>query len=60
MNILPSWNEGSAKASIVDFVDRVTKEGGPDYIAPAERIDMSKDWKVVFPWHKSTSSPQCR
>jgi phosphoserine phosphatase len=35
---LPSWNEGPAKKSIIDFVDRVTKEGGPDYVSPAERI----------------------
>ncbi len=35
---LPSWNEGKSKAALVDFVARVIKEGGPDYVAPAERI----------------------
>ena len=35
---LPSWNDGAAKDSIIDFVARVTKQGGPDYVAPAERI----------------------
>ena len=35
---LPSWNDGAAKAAILDFVTRVTKEGGPDYVRPAERI----------------------
>ena len=35
---LPSWNEGPAKQSIVDFVAKVTKEGGPDFVLPAERI----------------------
>ncbi|MGE3144797.1 MAG: HAD family hydrolase [Pseudorhodoplanes sp.] len=35
---LPSWNDGAAKAAILDFVARVTKEGGPDYVRPAERI----------------------
>lgn len=35
---LPSWNEGSAKSSIIDFVTRVTAQGGPDFVAPAERI----------------------
>jgi hypothetical protein len=35
---LPSWNEGKTKQSIVDFVARVTKEGGPDFVPPAERI----------------------
>jgi phosphoserine phosphatase len=36
--ILPSWNAGPAKAAIVDFVTRVSQEGGPDYVPPAERI----------------------
>lgn len=35
---LPSWNDGAAKSAILDFVARVTKEGGPDYVPPAERI----------------------
>jgi hypothetical protein len=35
---LPSWNEGTAKESVVDFVMKVTKEGGPDFVPPAERI----------------------
>ena len=35
---LPSWNEGPTKHSILDFVASVTKDGGPDYVAPAERI----------------------
>jgi len=35
---LPSWNEGPAKAAIVDFVAKVTTAGGPDFVAPAERI----------------------
>ena len=35
---LPSWNDGPAKQAIVDFVERVTREGGPDYVAPSERI----------------------
>ena len=35
---LPSWNDGPSKAGIMDFVARVTAEGGPDYVPPAERI----------------------
>lgn len=35
---LPSWNDGAAKAAILDFVARVTREGGPDFVRPAERI----------------------
>jgi phosphoglycolate phosphatase-like HAD superfamily hydrolase len=35
---LPSWNDGVAKKSIVDFVARVTREGGPDFVPVPERI----------------------
>lgn len=35
---LPSWHEGAARAAILDFVARVTTEGGSDYVPPAERI----------------------
>jgi phosphoglycolate phosphatase-like HAD superfamily hydrolase len=35
---LESWNEGAAKTAILDFVARVTAEGGPDYVPPGERI----------------------
>jgi phosphoglycolate phosphatase-like HAD superfamily hydrolase len=35
---LPSWNDGPAKKAITDFVARVIKEGGPDFVAPADRV----------------------
>jgi hypothetical protein len=35
---LPSWNEGAAKRSIIDFVNRVTQPGSPDFVAPEQRI----------------------
>jgi hypothetical protein len=35
---LPSWNVGAAKAAIVDFVGRVTREGGPDFVPVEQRI----------------------
>jgi hypothetical protein len=35
---LPSWNDGAAKKSIVDFVGRITKEGGSDFVPVPERI----------------------
>jgi phosphoserine phosphatase len=35
---LPSWNDGTAKASITAFVGKVTKEGTPDFVPPADRI----------------------
>lgn len=34
---LPSWNASAAKSAVLDFVARVTKEGGADYVQPAER-----------------------
>ncbi len=37
-NPLPSWNDGAAKTAIVDFVARVTRRGGADFVAPADRI----------------------
>jgi len=35
---LPSWNDGAAKRSVTDFVNRVTTAGDPDFVAPPERI----------------------
>ena len=36
--VLPSWNDSESKEAIVRFVTGVTLEGGPDFVAPAERI----------------------
>ncbi|HEY7230813.1 MAG TPA: HAD family hydrolase [Pseudolabrys sp.] len=35
---LPSWNDGAAKKSIIDFVARVTAQGSPDFVPPERRI----------------------
>jgi phosphoglycolate phosphatase-like HAD superfamily hydrolase len=35
---LPSWNDTATKKAIVTFVERVTKQGSPDLVPPAERI----------------------
>ena len=35
---LPSWNDTPTRGAIVDFVQRVSQEGGPDHVPPAERI----------------------
>jgi len=35
---LPSWNEGAAKAAIVNFVARVTAEGSADFVPVTQRI----------------------
>jgi phosphoglycolate phosphatase-like HAD superfamily hydrolase len=35
---LASWNDGPAKSAIIDFVARITAEGGPGYVEPQERV----------------------
>ncbi len=35
---LPSWNDGPAKQSIVDFVKETTDPANPKFVPPAERI----------------------
>lgn len=35
---LPSWNGGKAKQAILDFVGKVTQEGGPDFVPSERRI----------------------
>ena len=35
---LPSWNDSAAKSAILDFVARVTKQGGTEFVPPAGRI----------------------
>jgi hypothetical protein len=35
---LDTWNDGAPKEAIVKFVAEVTREGGPQFVPPAERI----------------------
>jgi hypothetical protein len=35
---LPSWNQGPARQAILEYVERVTRDGSPDRVAPGERI----------------------
>jgi hypothetical protein len=35
---LPSWNDSRSKTAILDFVARVTKDGGPDFVPLEDRI----------------------
>jgi phosphoserine phosphatase len=35
---LPSWNDTATKKAIVNFVERVTKQGSSEFVARAERI----------------------
>src|SRR6218665_3855603 len=35
---LPSWNDGTLKSDIIAYVEKVTKEGSPDFIPVENRI----------------------
>ena len=35
---LPSWNDGALKKDIIAYVEKVTKEGSPDFIPVQNRI----------------------
>ena len=35
---LDSWSDGPTKSAIIDFVARVSEEGGPDFVEPAARV----------------------
>ena len=35
---LPSWNDMPSKKAIIAFVERVTRDGSPDFVPTAERI----------------------
>ena len=35
---LPSWNDGALKTNILDYVERVTTEGSPDFVPKEDRI----------------------
>jgi len=45
---LPSWNDGATKQGLVEFVGRVTKEGGDDFVPVAERVAVKADWNAVL------------
>jgi len=38
VDALPSWNDGAAKKSIVEFVGNVTKQDSPEFVPITERI----------------------
>jgi len=35
---LPAWNDSASRKAIVEFVNRVTRQGGSEFVPPAERI----------------------
>jgi hypothetical protein len=49
VDLLPSWNDGTAKQSIVKFVEKVTKAQSPDFVPPAERIAVFDNDGTLWP-----------
>ena len=46
---LPSWNDGEARQSILDFVRRVTTEGGRDFVPVPERLAVFDNDGTLWP-----------
>jgi phosphoglycolate phosphatase-like HAD superfamily hydrolase len=46
---LPSWNEGAAKARLLDFVKRVTGFGMADFVPPSDRIAAFDNDGTLWP-----------
>lgn len=46
---LPSWNEGKAKAAVLDFVAKVTAPGTPGFVPVEERIAVFDNDGTLWP-----------
>lgn len=46
---LPSWADGPAKKAVLDFVAKVTMEGGPDFVPAAERVAVFDNDGTLWP-----------
>jgi phosphoglycolate phosphatase-like HAD superfamily hydrolase len=46
---LPSWNDTAPKQAIVTFVEKVTKNGSPDFVPMAERIAVFDNDGTLWP-----------
>jgi hypothetical protein len=55
---LPSWNDGTTKQAILDFVKKVTAKGGADYVPPAQRIAVFDNDDTLL--HQATADPRRR
>src|SRR5512136_1095030 len=43
------WNDGPAKQRILRFVERITKESGPDYVPPVECVAVFDSDGTLWP-----------
>jgi hypothetical protein len=56
---LPSWQAGTAKTAILDFVRQVTDKSGPRYVKPEDRIATFDDDGTLWPeWPRHTNQIQ--
>jgi hypothetical protein len=46
---LPSWNEGAAKARLVNFVKRISEQGTVDFVPPSDRIAAFDNDGTLWP-----------
>ncbi|MBU6182806.1 MAG: haloacid dehalogenase-like hydrolase [Verrucomicrobia bacterium] len=46
---LPSWNAGAAKEAIVEFVEKTTRQGSPDFVPEPERIAVFDNDGTLWP-----------
>jgi phosphoglycolate phosphatase-like HAD superfamily hydrolase len=46
---LPSWNDGPARKAILEFVERTTMPGAPDFLEPAARIAVFDNDGTLWP-----------
>ena len=46
---LPSWNETAPKKAIIAFVEKVTKEGSPEFVPAAERLAVFDNDGTLWP-----------
>jgi len=46
---LASWSDGPTKATLLDFIARVTKEGTADFVPPEERIATFDNDGTLWP-----------
>lgn len=46
---LPSWNDTAPKQAIIQFVEKVTKEGSPDFVPVIERVAVFDNDGTLWP-----------
>jgi len=44
--LLALWNDTPTRRAIVDFVQAVSTEGSPGFVAPV--VSVKEDWSAVF------------